>query len=140
MFGLDKLFGGIGGGIFGKFFDSIGMPWMSNVLSLATNVATGNWLGAAKDVFDLVSKFSSDNSWMNKVAQFQPLGEFDQGGCFGSGALSQSRADELRSRVGDDNYGLSTNSSRTILIAHETVHNNALANNHLRQAHVQGRI
>lgn len=90
MFGLDKIFGG--GGLFGKFFDSIGLGWMGNVLSLAANVMTGNWLAAAKDVFDLVSNFS--NSWSKNVSPFQPLGEFANGGCFG-GDLTSARLDDI---------------------------------------------
>lgn len=89
MFGLGKIFGD---GLFGKFFDSIGLGWMGNVLSLATNVMTGNWLAAAKDVFDLVSNFS--NSWSKQVSPFQPLGEFATGGCFG-GDLTSFRLDDI---------------------------------------------
>ena len=85
MFGLDKIFGG--GGLFGKFFDSIGLGWMGNVLSLAVDVMSGNWLGAAKDVFDLVSKFS--DSWSKSVSPFQPLGDFALGGGFGGGLTSE---------------------------------------------------
>ena len=90
MFGLGKIFGD---GLFGKFFDSIGMGWMGNVLSLAVDAMSGNWLAAAKDVFDLVSKFS--NSWSNQVSPFQPLGDFafGGGGCFGD--LTSSRVDNI---------------------------------------------
>lgn len=90
MFGLGKIFGD---GLFGKFFDSIGMGWMGNVLSLAVDAMSGNWLAAAKDVFDLVSKFS--NSWSNQVSPFQPLGDFafGGGGCFGD--LTSGRVDSL---------------------------------------------
>lgn len=104
MLGLGSIFGD--GGIFGKFFDSIGLGWMNNVLSLATNVMTGNWLAAAKDVFDLVSEFSNSSSWMDRVAQQPPLGEFASGGCFGSNSLSQSRLDDLRTDASRD-FGLS---------------------------------
>lgn len=75
MFGLGKI---LGEGLFGKFFDSIGMGWMGNVMSLAIDAMSGNWMAAAKDVFDLVSKFS--NSWSNQVSPFQPLGDFAGGG------------------------------------------------------------
>lgn len=89
MFGLGKIFGD---GLFGKFFDSIGMGWMGNVLSLAVDAMSGNWLAAAKDVFDLVSKFS--NSWSNQVSPFQPLGDFaGGGGVFGS--LTSGRVDNI---------------------------------------------
>jgi hypothetical protein len=96
MFGLGKIFGD---GLFGKFFDSIGMGWMGNVLSLAVDAMSGNWLAAAKDVFDLVSKFS--NSWSNQVSPFQPLGDFafGGGGCFG-GDLSSARVDNIMNDAG----------------------------------------
>ena len=102
MFGLDKLFGK---GLLGGFFDSIGMSWMSSVLSLATNVMTGNWLAAARDVFQLVSQFS--NSWQNKVDRYQPLGQFGNNSCFGGDSdLTSYRTSELRSniRADEDNY------------------------------------
>jgi len=104
MLGLGSIFGD--NGIFGKFFDSIGLGWMNNVLSLATNVMTGNWLAAAKDVFDLVSEFSNSSSWMDRVAQQQPLGAFGSGGgCFGQNCLSQSRLDDFRTAA-DRDFGL----------------------------------
>ncbi|HVF55385.1 MAG TPA: hypothetical protein VM934_04495 [Pyrinomonadaceae bacterium] len=136
MFGLDKIFGGKG--LLGSFFDSIGMSWMNNLISLAVNISTGNWLAAAKDVFDLVSQFSSD-SWQNRVDRFQPLGAFATGGCFGSSALSESRADEFRTRASSDDPGATRNSTRTIFIAHETRYNNSVANEKLREAYTGGR-
>jgi hypothetical protein len=96
MFGLDKIFGG--DGLFGKLFDSIGLGWMGNVLSLAADVMTGNWLGAAKDVFDLVSKFS--DSWSKSVSPFQPLGDFASGGCF-SGDLTSERLGDIMNNNGN---------------------------------------
>ncbi len=93
MFGL----GSVMGDVFGKFFDSIGMGWMGNVLSLAADVMTGNWLAAAKDVFSLVSQFS--NSWSKQVSPFQPLGDFASGGCFG-GDLTSERLDDMMNDAG----------------------------------------
>jgi hypothetical protein len=93
MFGL----GSIIGDVFGKFFDSIGMGWMGNVLSLAADVMTGNWLAAAKDVFSLVSQFS--NSWSKQVSPFQPLGDFASGDCFG-GDLTSARLDDMMNDAG----------------------------------------
>ena len=93
MFGL----GSIIGDVFGKFFDSIGMGWMGNVLSLAADVMTGNWLAAAKDVFSLVSQFS--NSWSKQVSPFQPLGDFASGDCFG-GDLTSQRLDDMMNDAG----------------------------------------
>jgi hypothetical protein len=96
MFGLGKIFGD---GLFGKFFDSIGMGWMGNVLSLAIDAMSGNWLAAAKDVFDLVSKFS--NSWSSQVSPFQPLGDFAGGGGV-FGALTSGRVDDIMSGAGNN--------------------------------------
>ena len=78
MFGLGKIFDGV----FGKFFDSIGMGWLGQALALTADIMSGNWVGAAQDVFNLVAEFT-DSSWMDTVASFQPLGAFDGGGCFG---------------------------------------------------------
>ncbi|HWS86718.1 MAG TPA: hypothetical protein VN282_07125 [Pyrinomonadaceae bacterium] len=110
MFGLDKIFGG--DGLFGKFFDSIGLGWMGNVMSLAVNVMTGNWLAAAKDVFDLVSQFSS--SWSKNVTPFQPLGEFASGGCFGD--LTGDRMSDI---IGGSDF--SDTVSRGLNIIQETI-------------------
>jgi hypothetical protein len=91
MFGLGKVFSG--------FFESIGLGWMGNVLSLATNFMMGNWVGVAEDIFRLVSEFSN-NSWQNKVDRFQPLGAFGQSSCFGdNSSLSESRISDLRDRA-----------------------------------------
>jgi hypothetical protein len=78
MFGIGKIIDGV----FGKFFDSIGLGWMTQALSLTANIMSGNWVGAAQDVFDLVAEFT-DSSWMDRVASLQPLGGFDAQGCFG---------------------------------------------------------
>lgn len=135
MFGLDKLFGG--SGLFGKFFDSIGMGWMTNVLSLAANVMTGNWIAAAKDVFDLVSQFS--NSWMNKVSQNQPLGEFSTGGCFGTDSFSGLRADQLRDEVNAFDPDGENSFTRAIYVAQETIYNSTVANRNLAFAQASQR-
>src|SRR3712207_1881334 len=132
MFGLDSI-----GNMFGldKLFSSLGMPWLSDVLSLAGNFMTGNWLGAAKDVFDLVSQFS--NSWSNKVDAFQPLGDFAantaRGGCF-----DLSRITELSGRAGALGFDFSSVTSAFSLVG-ETVFNNSLANDNVRLAHARDR-
>ena len=119
-----------------KVCESIGMPWLSNVLSFAANFATGNWIGAAKDVFNLVSQFSS-NSWRNRVDQFPSLGPFGANNSFGSGCFGESRASELSSRVREnDPLGFRT-ATRAIFLAHETAYNNSLANENLRNANAR---
>lgn len=137
MFGLDKIFGG-GGGIFGKFFDSMGLGWLGKALSLATNVMTGNWLAAAKDVFELVSQFSS-NSWMDQASRFQPLGEFGQNSPFGTESFSGARADELSTRADSFDPLGQSNSTRAIYVVRETTYNNAVANRNLAYAHASQR-
>lgn len=129
MFGLDKIFGG--GGIFGKFFDSIGMSWMNNVLSLAVNFTTGNWLAAAKDVFELVSQFSN-NSWQNRVSPYQPLGPFGNGSCFGTNALSGSRVGDIQERA---DRGATYSARQAIRTVSYTVENYTEANTNMRNAH-----
>lgn len=93
MFGLGKVFSG--------FFESIGMGWMGNVLSLATNFMTGNWMGVAQDIFRLVSEFSND-SWTSRVDRDQPLGAFGRSSCFGDFSLSGSRMSDVQSRAESD--------------------------------------
>jgi len=129
MFGLDKIFGG---GILGKFFDSIGMSWMNNVLSLAVNITTGNWLAAAKDVFDLVSQFSN-NSWQNRVSPYQPLGAFGNGSCFGTDGLSESRVSDIQERA---DRGATYGVREAIRTVSYTVGNYAEANANLRNAYL----
>jgi hypothetical protein len=133
MFGLDKLFGGGGAGIFGQFFDSIGLGWMGDAFSLAIDIATGNWLAAAQDVFSLVSEFSND-SWMDQIDSNQPLGPFSSNGCYGQQGLSEDRADELRTQAQSDDPGLVRNATRLIFLAHEMSYHNAIANRNLYNA------
>lgn len=134
MLGLGKLFSG---GIFGKFFDSVGLGWMKNALSLAANVMSGNWLAAAKDIFNLVSQFS--NSWMNKVSSFQPLGEFGRDSCFGTDCFSGSRAAELRQEADALDPEGETSFSRMIYVAQETTYNSVVANRNLAYAQTSQR-
>jgi hypothetical protein len=118
MFGLGKIIDGV----FGKFFDSIGLGWMTQALSLTANIMSGNWVGAAQDVFNLVAEFS-DSSWMNRVASLQPLGAFDTGGCFGD-ILSENTV----SKWLDDLTGDGGGSGRVFTAfntASETLQNNA---------------
>ena len=127
MFGLGKVFSG--------FFESIGMGWMGNVLSLATNFMTGNWMGVAQDIFKLVSEFSNDSSWQNRVDREPPLGRFGRGSCFGDNRLSEYRTDELSNQVRDDDPDGERSYTRAIYTMHETAHNNSVATFNLRYAH-----
>jgi len=120
MFGLGKIIDGV----FGKFFDSIGLGWMTQALSLTANIMSGNWVGAAQDIFNLVAEFS-DSSWMDRVASLPPLGGFDTGGgCFGD-ILSENTV----GRWLDDLTGSSGGGTGTVFTAFnttsETLQNNA---------------
>ncbi|MET0621781.1 MAG: hypothetical protein ABW250_02265 [Pyrinomonadaceae bacterium] len=138
MFGLGKVFSG--------FFESIGMGWMGNVLSLATNFMTGNWLGVAEDVFRLVSEFSNDSSWQSRVDREPPLGRFGRtssfgnDGCFGDNRLSAYRMDELSTRVRDYDPDGERSSTRAIDTARETTHNSDNAAYNVRLAYARSYI
>lgn len=125
MFGLDKILGG--NGLLGSFFDKIGMSWMNQVISLAVNVSTGNWLAAAQDVFSLVSQFSS-NSWQSRVAQQPPLGPFGASSGFGSNFLPESRANELNTRARSSDPSGTRSYTNTFSVVDETIQNKATAN------------
>lgn len=128
MFGIGKLIDGV----FGKFFDSIGLGWMTQALSLTANIMSGNWVGAAQDVFNLVAEFT-DSSWMDRVASLQPLGAFDGGGCFGD-ILSEGTLGQWLDLTGaGDRRGLG-NFLGAVNIARETLQNNAMATANLRYA------
>ncbi|HEX8721618.1 MAG TPA: hypothetical protein VF736_13365 [Pyrinomonadaceae bacterium] len=131
MFGLGKIFSG--------FFDSIGLGWMGNVLSLATNVMMGNWAGVAEDVFRLVSEFSNE-SWQSRVDREPPLGRFGRSSCFGDNRLSEYRADELSSRVRDDDPDGERASTRAIYTVQEAEHNNRVATYNLNYAYSMRRV
>ncbi|MEA2173067.1 MAG: hypothetical protein QOD00_659 [Blastocatellia bacterium] len=139
MFGLGKV---LGGGIFGKFFDSIGMSWMNNIISLAVNITTGNWLAAAEDVFNLVSQFSSNNAWQNRVAQQPPLGQFGSRSCFGtdSSSLSSSRMDDLFERTRRDDLNISTNTRTAFNVVSTTIDNRQRATSNLQVAYSTSRV
>ena len=120
MFGLGKIFDSV----FGKFFDSIGMGWLGQAIALTADIMSGNWVGAAQDIFNLVAEFS-DSSWMNRVASLQPLGAFDGGGCFGD-ILSESTLGRfLDVAAGDERSGLGQFFS-AVNVMNETLHNGAL--------------
>jgi hypothetical protein len=139
MFGLGKV---LGGGIFGKFFDSIGMSWMNNIISLAVNVTTGNWLAAAEDVFSLVSQFSSNNDWQNRVAQQPPLGPFGSLSRFGmdTNGLSSTRMDDLFAQTRRDDLNISRNARTTFNLVSTTIDNRQQANNNLQVAYTTSKV
>ena len=119
MFGLGKIIDGV----FGKFFDSIGLGWMTQALALTADIMSGNWVGAAQDIFNLVAEFS-DSSWMNRVASLQPLGAFDGGGCFGE-ILSENTVGRWLDLAGGGEGGGVGRFLAAVHTANETLQNNA---------------
>lgn len=136
MFGLDKVFGGKG--LLGSFFDKVGMPWMNNVISFATNALTGNWLAAARDVFSLVSQFG--NSWMSSVDRHQPLGDFASRDCFGSDELPEPRLRELRARVRTDDSQDLRKFSGAVHLVQEMFSSSSIVSTNIRTAHINSPV
>jgi hypothetical protein len=90
MFGLGKLVGGA--------LNAIGLGKIAPFISMGVSFFTGDFATLATDVMGLMSNIKGLD-FLNKVAQFAPLGGFDQiaGGCFGELGLKQFlKADGLR--------------------------------------------
>jgi hypothetical protein len=90
MFGLGKLVGGA--------LNAIGLGKIAPFISMGISFFTGDFASLATDVMGLMSNIKGLD-FLNKVAQFAPLGGFDQiaGGCFGDLGLKQLlKADGLR--------------------------------------------
>lgn len=90
MFGLGKLVGGA--------LNAIGLGKLAPLVSMGVSFFTGDFATLATDVMGLMSNIKGLD-FLNKVAQFAPLGGFDQiaGGCFGELGLKQFlKADGLR--------------------------------------------
>lgn len=128
MFGLGKIFDSV----FGKFFDSIGMGWLGQAIALTADIMSGNWVGAAQDIFNLVAEFT-DNAWMDRVASLQPLGAFDGGGCFGEILSENTVGRWLNLATGGERSSLGQFFS-AINVAQETMHNEALVSANRRFA------
>lgn len=90
MFGLGKLVSGLTGGL----LDKIGLGFLTPIISMAVNFASGNYLALIGDVTSLVAQFT-DSSFLKNLSQFQPLGSFGQVGCFNN-LLSFDKLDSLR--------------------------------------------
>lgn len=79
MFGLDKLVGGA--------FKAIGLEELAPFASLAVNLFTGNYLGAAQSLAEVVGKFTG-NEFLQNLSKMNPLGAFGGGaGGFDLGSL-----------------------------------------------------
>jgi hypothetical protein len=71
MFGIGKLLGNVAGGL----LDKIGLGSIAPFVKLGLNALTGNWLGVAQEVFNLVSNFKGN--FQNNASKFPPLGGFE---------------------------------------------------------------
>lgn len=71
MFGIGKLVGKLVGGVLEK----VGLGSIAPFVKLGLNALTGNWLGVAEDVFNLVSSFKS-RDFADRAAKRPPLGNF----------------------------------------------------------------
>lgn len=74
MFGIGKLIGGA--------LNAVGLGKIAPFISMAINVMTGNVAGLVTDVMGLMSNIKG-LGFLNKVAQFAPLGGFSSGGMGG---------------------------------------------------------
>ena len=128
MFGLGKIFDSV----FGKFFDSIGMGWLGQAIALTADIMSGNWVGAAQDIFNLVAEFT-DSAWMDRVASLQPLGAFDTGGCFGEVLSENTLGRWFDLAAGDERSGLGQFFS-AVNVVHETLHNSSVVSANRRFA------
>lgn len=70
------------GGIIGGALKAIGLEKLAPIASLAVNVMSGNWAGAAMDVMGLVGQFSG-NDFLSNISKNNPLGAFMGGGAGG---------------------------------------------------------
>ena len=91
------MFGGLGK-LVGGALKAVGLGKLAPFVSLGVNLFTGNIAGLATDVMGLMSNIKG-LGFLNKVAQFAPLGGFgggaSGGGCFG-GLSNFLRTDRLR--------------------------------------------
>lgn len=71
MFGIGKLLGKVVGGVLEK----VGLGSIAPFVKMGLNALTGNWLGVAEDVFNLVSSFKS-RDFTDRAAKRPPLGNF----------------------------------------------------------------
>jgi hypothetical protein len=73
MFGIGSILGKVAGGL----LDKIGLGSIAPFVKMGLNAMTGNWLGVAKDVFDMVSNFKNGGNSLDGASKQPPLGGFD---------------------------------------------------------------
>jgi hypothetical protein len=113
MFGIGKLIGNVVGGVLEK----IGLGSIAPFVKLGLNALTGNWLGVAEDVFNLVSSFKS-RDFPDRAAKRPPLGDFAS-----EPRPANRRADMVNERLSEliDQYALSSENNLKIIRLFETV-------------------
>lgn len=91
MFSVGKLIGGA--------LNAVGLGKIAPFVSMGINLFTGNFAGLATDVMGLMSNIKG-LGFLNKVAQFAPIGGFAGGG--GAGGFLGGMTDLFKgSRLGD---------------------------------------
>lgn len=114
MFGIGKLLGKVVGGVLEK----VGLGSIAPFVKLGLNALTGNWLGVAEDVFNLVSSFKS-RDFFDRAAKRPPLGGFSA-----APRNVAQRANSVNERLSDliDRYAqLNAGGSPATLAMFETV-------------------
>ncbi|HEY0078959.1 MAG TPA: hypothetical protein VGB73_09965 [Pyrinomonadaceae bacterium] len=86
------MFGGIGK-LVGGALSAVGLGKLAPFVSMGINLFTGNFAGLVTDVMGLMSNIKGLN-FLNKVAQFAPVGNFGNFDCFSKG--DGLRLDRLR--------------------------------------------
>ncbi|MBS1795840.1 MAG: hypothetical protein JSS81_18440 [Acidobacteria bacterium] len=103
MFGIGSLVGNIAGG----FLDKVGLGGLTPFVKMGLDAFTGNWLGVAKDVFDMVSGFKGGG--LDGASKMPPLGGFDNpqnGFSGGDNPLQGNRLSEMFNGLKDFLSGL----------------------------------
>lgn len=90
MFGIGKLLGKVVGGVLEK----VGLGSIAPFVKMGLNALTGNWLGVAEDVFNLVSSFKS-RDFADRAATRPPLGGFS------TAAKTARQANSINNRLND---------------------------------------
>src|SRR6185369_9357018 len=96
MFGIGSILGKVAGGL----LDKVGLGSLTPFVKMGLNAMTGNWLGVASDVFNMVSNFKGNS--LDGASKLPPLGGF--GDQQGDGS---SDGNSLGSKLGDLFKGLS---------------------------------
>lgn len=91
MFGIGKLLGKVVGGVLEK----VGLGSIAPFVKMGLNALTGNWLGVAEDVFNLVSSFKNRN-FLDTAEKRPPIGNFAT-----ASRSTQRRADSVNERLDD---------------------------------------